>query len=201
MEEHEIIAQAGLLFTKYGIKSMTMDDIARQLGVSKKTLYQFVSNKKELVQKAVEMQVQMEQNCICGIFEEKGNAIDNLMEITSFVGKHMKEIHPSVMYDLKKYHPQAWKVLNNHKEQFIYANIKNNLEKGIEDGLYRPNLHPDIVTRFYLCMVSTIIDPEAEMDKYSQSELYSEMMRYHIRGIASEKGRKYLKQKFNQDDV
>ncbi|MEQ8908398.1 MAG: TetR/AcrR family transcriptional regulator [Vicingaceae bacterium] len=202
MEEKGLIEKAGELFVKFGIKSMTMDDISRHLGISKKTLYQFVDNKKDLVRKVVQAQVAQEQDCICEMFEGNGNAIDKLMQITEFVGSHMKELHPSVMFDLKKYHIEAWKCLNNHKEQFIYKNIKDNLDWGIKEGWYRENMNPEIVAHFYLSMVSMIIDPDnAPNVDLPREKIYEEMMRYHIRGIANSKGREYLKQKFNQDHV
>lgn len=200
MEDKRLIEKAGELFIRYGIKSMTMDEISRQMGISKKTLYQFVSNKKELVKKVVEQQVAQEQACICDLFEESGNAIDKLMQITAFVGNQMKELHPSVMFDLKKYHLDAWQLLNNHKEKFVYRIVKENMQMGIKEGFYRANLNPELVSRFYLSMANMIFDPDyaAETD-VPKEKLHEEMMRYHIRGIANSKGREYLKQKFNQD--
>ncbi len=198
MEEERLVEKAGELFIRYGIKSMTMDEISRQMGISKKTLYQYVSNKKELVKKVVEQQVAHEQACICDLFEGDGNAIDNLMQITDFVGNQMKELHPSVIFDLKKYHFEAWKRLENHKEDFIYRTVKENLEEGIKEGLYRENLNPEIVSRFYLSMTNMIIDPDQALgNEIPRESLHKEMMRYHIRGIANSKGREYLKQKFN----
>lgn len=204
MEEKDILNKAGELFMLYGIKSMTMDEIARQMGISKKTLYQFVSNKNELVKKVVGMRIHQEQECICQMVEPKGNAIDQLMEMTEFVRGNMKQMHPSVMFDMQKYHQDAWKTIQDHKEKFIHETVKNNLEKGIEDGFYRDNLEPAIVARFYLGMVNTVLDPIQsgfmEMG-FEQSEVHEQMMRYHIRGIANEKGREYLKEKFNTKNI
>lgn len=202
MEEKEILFNAGMLFMRYGIKSMTMDDIARQLGISKKTLYLYVDNKKDLVKKVMASHIEHDQDCIAEILVKDVNAIDEIMEITKMVAEQMKEMHPSVMFDLKKYHPEGFKLIIEHKDKFIYKNIKRNLEQGIEAGLYRSNLNPELVTRLYLAMVNTIMDPDNfPSANYSYAELHAEMMRYHIRGIASSTGREYLKQKFNQDNV
>lgn len=193
---------AGMLFMRYGVKSMTMDEIARQLGISKKTLYQFVDNKKDLVTKVVSMQIDHEQCCIQEVFDNTVNAIDELMEITRLVSSHLKEMHSSVMFDVKKYHIEAYQIIQEHKNKFMYKNIKKNLEFGIKTGMYRENLNPEIVTHLYLSMVNNIMDPDNETQRqFSTSELYTEIMRYHIRGIASAKGREYLKQKFNQENV
>lgn len=202
MEEKEIIQKAGVLFMRYGIKSMTMDELARQMGVSKKTLYQFVDNKKHLVKKVILQHIDVQQCHIQEVFNEKVNAIDALMEMTKVVSAQMKEIHPSVMFDLKKYHPESFCILQEHKQSFIYKNIKNNLEVGISSGLYRDNLNPELLTQLYLSMVNSIMDPEnSVMNDFSYADLHAEMMRYHIRGIASAEGREYLKQKFNQENV
>lgn len=204
MEEKDLIIKAGELFMLYGVKSMTMDEIARQMGVSKKTLYQYVSNKNELVEKVVSTRIDKEQECICQLVEPKGNAIDQLMEMTEFVRENMKRMHPSVMFDLQRYHMEAWQMISDHKEKFIYETIKANLEKGIEDGLYRSNLIPEIVARFYLSMVNTVMNPiESGMIDlgFEPGEIHEQMMRYHIRGIANEEGRDYLKEKFKKSNI
>ena len=202
MEELEVIQKAGQLFMRYGIKSMTMDEIARQMGVSKKTLYQFVDNKKDLVKKVMLQHIDMQQCNIQGVFGEQSNAIDALMDMTKVVGSNMKELHPSIMFDLKKYHPEAFAILQEHKQSFIYRNIKNNLEIGMKSGLYRDNLNPELLTYLSLSMVNSIMDPENLVkEDFSYADLHAEMMRYHIRGIASAEGRAYLKKKCNQENV
>ena len=187
---------------QYGIKSMTMDEIARQMGISKKTLYQYVSNKNELVVKVMAMKLSEEKDCMYQLFDSGNNPIDELMQITDFVRSNMKEMHPSVIFDLKKYHPDAWKLMHEHKENFIYNSITHNLQKGVEEGLYRDNLVPEIIAKLYLGMVNVIISGENFAEsKYNQAELHEQMIRYHIRGIANEKGRKYLKEKFKGNNL
>lgn len=199
MEEKEILINTGMLFMRYGIKSMTMDDISRQLGISKKTLYLYVNNKKDLVKKVIRSMIDEDQSCMEELFTKRGNAIDELMEVTKMVSTQVKEMHPSVMFDMKKYHPEAFSMLVEHKEKFIYKNVKRNLEEGIQSGLYRENFNAELVTRLYLAMVNTIMDPDhSQSSNFSYVDLHTEMMRYHIRGIASNKGREYLKSKFSQ---
>lgn len=198
----EIFKQAAELFTKYGVKSLTMDDIARQLGISKKTLYQHVENKKDLVRRSIEVHIDDEECTMKNQLDSSGNAIDELMSMTRLVGSQMKDMHPSVIFDLKKYHTDAFKCLVDHRDQFIYSNIKRNLENGVESGLYRDNINPEILTSLYLSMVNVILDPHHNtLSDYSNAEVYIEMIRYHIRGIASAKGREYLKEKFKQENV
>ncbi|MFT4756749.1 MAG: AcrR family transcriptional regulator [Vicingaceae bacterium] len=202
MEEKQLFEKVSQLFMRYGIKSMTMDEVARQLGISKKTLYQFVDNKKDLVKKMMEFHIDGEQCSLEATFSKCDNAIDEIMEMTKEVGSQMKEMHPSVMFDMRKYHPEAFQILVNHKDEFVRKCIHNNLENGIKEGFYRTNLNPEIVTELYLSMMSSIMNPENTPSKdINVHEVHGEMMRYHIRGIASSKGREYLKQKFREENV
>ena len=199
-KEQEILVKAAELFSKYGIKSMNMDDISRQLGISKKTLYQYVDNKKDLVKKSIELHINHEQCCMKDVLNEEDNAIDELLKMTKMVGSQVKEMHPSIIYDLKKYHAEAYKCLTNHRNLFVYEKIKRNIEKGVKSGLYRQNINPEILTRLYLSMVNVILDPESNsLSDFTNEEIYTEMVRYHIKGIASNDGRTDLKQKFKQD--
>lgn len=200
MEEKDIIIKAGELFVKYGIKSMTMDDISKHLGMSKKTLYQFVKNKKDLVKKVMNLQIQNQQGCICDMHDGKGNAIDKFMSIGSFVSEHIRALHPSVIFDLKKYHPEAWGVLNKHKEEFIYATIKENLEEGMAEGLYREDLKPELVARLYLAMTNSLLDPELFPSLTFAKELHKEMTKYHIRAVLSKNGIEYIKTKMEKNE-
>lgn len=201
-KEKDILFQAAELFTRYGIKSMTMDDVARHLGISKKTLYLYVDNKKDLVRKSIQSHIEDKQCLMDDHISSSGNAIDDLMMMTKMVSSQMKEMHPSIMFDLKKYHIEAYRSLVKHKDDYIYKNIKSNIESGMQSGLYRDNIQPEIVTRLYISMVNVIMDPsQSTLSTYNNDEIYTQMIRYHIRGIASSKGREYLKQKFKQDNI
>lgn len=202
MEEKELFEKVSHLFMHYGIKSMTMDEVARQLGISKKTLYQFVDNKKDLVKKIMEQHVDCERCHLEEVFKCCENAIDEMMEVSKQVSGQMKEMHPSILFDMKKYHPEAFQVLVRHKDEFVRKCIHKNLENGVKEGYYRTNLNTEVVADFYLSMVGAMINSEnVSSTKPSFAEVHGEMMRYHLQGIASTKGREYLKQKFNQENV
>lgn len=182
------------LFTRYGIKSLTMDDIARHLGISKKTIYQFVKDKKELVKKGMALMIKEEQSRIIESTKLSKTAIDELIEMTKCVSSKLGDIHPSVIYDLQKYHPEAWKILENHKQEFIHNIILNNIKRGVSEGYYRKNINPEIIANVYICMMDNIINPESSINKtMSLEELHLEIINYHIKGISNEKGVEYLK--------
>lgn len=182
------------LFTRFGIKSLTMDDIARHLGISKKTIYQFVKDKKELVKKGMELMIKEEQSRIIESTKSSKTAIDELIEMTKCVSSKLGDIHPSVIYDLQKYHPEAWKILENHKQEFIHNIMLNNIKRGVSEGYYRKNINPEIIANVYICMMDNIINPESSINKtMSLEELHLEIINYHIKGISNEKGVEYLK--------
>lgn len=190
------------LFMRYGIKSLTMDDISRHLGISKKTLYQFVSDKKDLVKQCVELTVAAEQCMLCGFVEEKGNAIDELFLVNKRISEKLQNIQPAVMFDLQKYYPEAWKLMENHKHCFIYEMMVKNINDGIAEGLYRENVHPEIVAKIYVSMIDKMFDAEFFPNRpFSFEVLHREIARYHIRGIANEKGVAYLTKKIKDENL
>lgn len=188
------------LFRQNGIKSMTMDDIASNLGISKKTLYKYVEDKNDLVTKLMQM-TQEEERCIIGqMVESNLNAIDQSFEISRFITEKLNDVHPSIMYDLKKYHPEAWKMFNEHKEMYISNWILENLEQGKSEGLYRADLNVEVIKDIFLARIDDILELKYDSQKkYSFSEIYLESFRYHIRGIASEKGITYLVNKIKKE--
>ncbi|MFN4233290.1 MAG: TetR/AcrR family transcriptional regulator [Bacteroidia bacterium] len=195
-KKEQIIIQAFELFMKNGIKSMTMDDIAKNMAISKKTLYQYFSNKDELVNAVLEKHIETDKCNVKNIFNPKNNAIDDLMQIATSINETLKRIHPSIHYDLEKYHPTAWKKFGEYKRNFIYENIKQNILKGIQEGLYRSDINPEIIATLYVSKADVIFDASVfAPEKYAFNRVYLEMLKHHIRGIATKKGLKYLDKK------
>lgn len=191
-----ILEQVAKLFMKYGIKSLTMDDIANELKVSKKTLYQFVTDKQDLVQKTLQKYCDEDKQMVVDIQKQATNAMEECLMITKHVKQKFASIHPSINYDLEKYYPEAWQMMQSHQMHFIYEMVKQNLENGIAEGFYRDDLNAELVARAYVTKVYAMIDRTDEvLKKYDFGTIYAEIMRYHLRGIASEKGHKHLNNK------
>lgn len=196
-KEQELIGAVLQLFMQLGIKSLTMDEIARQLGISKKTLYKYVTDKKDLVSKAMQCAIDEEQCVLCDLNAQEGNAMDKILAINKMVSEKLQSIQPAVIFDLKKYYPEAWEIMENHKREFIFNQVIENLTEGIEEGLYRENLNPEITARIYITLINSIFDSHLfERNIYSFQKIHTEVVRYHLRGIASEKGIKYIQSVF-----
>ena len=193
---NNILEQAARLFMKYGIKSLTMDDIANELKVSKKTLYLFVTDKQDLVLKTLQKYCDEDKKMVEEIKKQATNAMEECLMITKHVKQKFSSIHQSIYYDLEKYYPDAWKMMQDHQLNFVFETVKNNMEKGMEEGLYREDLNPEIIARAYVTKIYAMIDRTDEiLKKYDFGTIYTEVMRYHLRGIASEKGHKQLNNK------
>ncbi len=186
----------------YGIKSVNMDDLARHLSISKKTLYKHFKDKNDIVNEVISIIIQEERSAINEIKEDCENAIDGMIKVTQFVQDKLKDTHPAVMFDLQKYYPESFKLLMEHKNGFINEVIINNTHQGIKEGLYRKNITPEIISRLFLGNISLIMSMDIEKSlHFTFALLHIEMVRYHIRGIASEQGITYLKEYLNNDQL
>lgn len=193
---NNILEQSNKLFLKFGIKSLTMDDIANELKVSKKTLYQFVSDKQDLVQRVMEKYCSEDKIMVEEIKKQAENAIEESLLITKHVKQKFATIHPSIHYDLEKYYPEAYLKMKDHQEHFVYETTRENIEKGKAEGYYREDISAEIIARAYVTTVYAMIDRTDEvLMRYDFGTIYVEFMKYHLRGIASEKGHKFLNNK------
>jgi AcrR family transcriptional regulator len=189
----QIIPEIIKVFMTYGIKSVTMDDVAKHLRISKKTLYQYVQDKNDLVIKCLDFDCTMHENGIQEIIHKNFNAIDENIEISKFVMAQLRQVHPSIFYDLQKYYPEGWAMLQDSREGQTARVLHNNIKKGIQEGYFREDLHVEIQTRLWITRMNVIFDPRLfPMQEFKITEVYEQMFVHQIRGMASKKGLKYL---------
>lgn len=185
----KIITKAGDLFMQYGIKSISMDEVARSLGISKKTLYQHVNNKADLIQKVMIIHITEEKDAMCTIHETAKDAIDEMMQISRYVSELLQRVNPTVIYDLQKYYAKGWELMESLHFEHTYTLIKENIEKGMEQGLYRPNLDADIIAKLYIGRMDLVVDKNLfPIGEYTISQIHNNAMTYHLYGIMSTKG-------------
>jgi AcrR family transcriptional regulator len=192
--KQKILDTATDLFLNLGFKSVTMDDLAEQLGISKKTIYSHFSNKTELVKECtlgLFHKIAHGIDCIC---KEDKNPIEELYEIKRFALVNLKNEKSSPQYQLKKYYPQIYSTL--HKKQFeIYKDcVRTNILKGIQRGIYRENLNEDFVTRIYFAGMTSLKDESLfPRQDFPMGQLMEDYLEYHLRGIVTPEGRNILK--------
>jgi TetR/AcrR family transcriptional regulator, cholesterol catabolism regulator len=192
----KILVKAEELFFTYGVKNTTMDDLSRSLGASKKTLYQFVTDKADLVSRAMEHHIKQEHTHIDAIVQQAPNAIEELLSIARHVTGHMKGINPAIVSDMQRFYPAAWQLFTDYKMTFIYNTMLNNMKRGMKEGLYRSDINPDILSKIYIARMDLIIDQKLfPFAKYDFVSVYRETLNYHLHGISSSKGQAYLEKK------
>jgi AcrR family transcriptional regulator len=171
---------------RYGIKSVTMSDIARELGISKKTLYQFFTNKQALIEHTFEAHIQEELALIEGVKVSARDSIDEILKIARYVIQMLRKTSLAAMYDLEKYYRPTWLKVQQLHSSHIYHYILDNINRGIKKGLYRSEINPALIARIYVANTSGQLGiPVSETDL---EEMVREYTIYHIHGIATERG-------------
>jgi TetR/AcrR family transcriptional regulator, cholesterol catabolism regulator len=199
-KKQHIISESIQLFLKFGVKSLTMEDIARKLGISKKTLYAHVKDKEDLLLQAVVLFGKFEDKQLSEICSRGLNAIDESLEIKKWVLDMIQNIHPSVAYDIEKFHPAVSKRMKTSRHENVYRSIFQNIVKGQKEGLYRSDINADIVAKLYIGRMESIFDQELfPSSTYNVSDVYMEWFIYHIHGMATSKGLQLLENNFKNN--
>jgi len=187
--EKEIQSKAEELFLQFGVRSVSMDDLARELGKSKKTLYKYFSCKKDLVKKILLGYVEREKNALALISKQSDNAIDEWYRVFMHHLDFTKSLKISVQFDLKKYHPKIWDIIKRFKNQFIYQLVKENVIRGKHEGLYRDDVNEEAIAMFYVSRIEETVDNDmVKAMKLSPGDLFLSFVDYHIYGIATPEG-------------
>ncbi len=194
--ERELLVEVCAVFMRLGIKAVNMDDVARHLGVSKKTLYKHFKDKRDLVIRSLHLLIEETDLKMSSLRDHPGNAIDAEFAMMRYVRKMLAAQHPSVMFDLQKYYATAWAEVTHRREQLIYKTAQQNLERGQREGVYRSDFDSRIVAQFMVAIADTTKNAQTQMELGKpMSEIYFESFQYHIRGIASPQGLTYLEEK------
>ena len=203
MEASErILEKTHELFHQYGIRRVTMDDIATQCGMSKKTIYQYFKDKDELVDAASEAHIN-NNKCLCELHSQ--NAKDALHEVflaMEMAKEILEKLHPAILRDLEKYYPKTFSKFRKHKDEFMYKVVSKNLEWGIADGIYRPEIDVDVITKFRLESMffpfNLFVYPQS---KYNITRIEEEIMEHFVYGLATIKGHKLIEKYKKQRQI
>jgi AcrR family transcriptional regulator len=186
------------LFFRYGIKSLTMDDLARELGISKKTLYQFVDNKEDLVTKVVEKNIREDiHNCKVWA-DEAEDAVDEILIVLKNIQLEFQRMTHNLVYDLQRYHRDAWDKMLEHQHGFMLRLVHANLERGRREGLYRTDFNVDIVAKLHIAQTFQFFDDSLfPPTEYPREFVFREYILHYLHGLLSDKGRERLQAKLS----
>lgn len=191
--KERILKHARSLFMKYGIKSITLDEIAKDLGISKKTIYQYFQNKASIVYEVTEAYFEEEQQEIEHIETLAENAIDELIKICVWTSRALENMSPRLVYEIAKYYPKAFEIQHRYITSFVFEKLKENVQRGITEGLYRKELDPDLVARIRISQFDFSFRQDFfPIDVFDIWEVQIELFMLYMYGIVSENGRKFL---------
>ncbi len=197
----EIIFRAKSLFIRCGVKSVTMDDLAKGMGISKKTLYEQIPSKATLIEQMIHQHIKEEKKTLVQIKAQAQNAVEEMILIARYVTKMMQQVSPNIVFEIKKYYWESWKKLEKLNNEHVFHVIQQNLKNGIEQGYYRPDLPVEIIARHYVTLTSSIVDHEIfSANIFSMDRIFKETMLYHLRGITTPAGLELCLKHFSQLD-
>ncbi|TMU54857.1 TetR/AcrR family transcriptional regulator [Flagellimonas algicola] len=196
----KILHKATEMFLTLGFKSVTMDDLANEMGISKKTIYSHFENKTMLVEESTMDMFWFISNGIDEIIALTKNPIEELYEIKKFVMVHLKNEKSSPQYQLQKYYPKIHDALKKKQFEVMQDCIKENVKRGMEMGIYRDNLNVEFVSRIYFSGVTSIKDNNIfPIQIFTMAQLMDDYLEYHLRGITTVKGREIINSIINSN--
>lgn len=190
------------LFKIYGIRSISMDDIAREIGISKKTIYQYVANKTELLELVLKHMHSKESTPCFDVDKTTMNAIDILLAVSKNVSKQMKDLNPVNIFELQKYYPSIFREFVIMKRDHVFEQVKQNFAQGIAENIYRNDLDIELVARLYIQKLIDVHEPEfLSSVNFTFEKVFQVMFDNHIRGIANAEGLAYYEKQIKMSNI
>jgi AcrR family transcriptional regulator len=189
IERERILNGSDELFLQAGIKSVTMDDVARHLGVSKKTIYQVFKDKSELVTALVQMRLNTNIEAISTLMSNTGNMIGELLNLDNCAREIFSRVNPIVLHDLQRYYPEAWQLFQQFKTGFLVSVIEKLLNKGIAQGYIRPNLDVKIMAVVRVNQIELGFNQQVfPLAVFNMFDVQNQLMQHFNHGICTPKG-------------
>lgn len=191
--EEKILKGARELFFKYGVRSVTMDDIARHLGMSKKTIYQSYKEKDEIVHKLMQSHIKEDESHCAEAYKKGNNVVEEMFNMIRNITEIFSKVNPLLLYELQKYYPQSWKLVKEFKENFVQKMVEQSIEKGKKDGYVRLDANTKILSRLRMEEVEIAFNQAIfPPDKFSIVEVQLALAEHFLYGICTLKGHKLV---------
>ena len=189
----KILSGSKELFYKYGIKNITMDEIARHLAISKKTIYHAFPDKDSLVNSLMIKDLKANHEDFDEIFNRSANVVDEIFNIMKKMTEIFSNCNPVMYYDLQKFYPQSWKLFNDFREKFILTHVERSIEKGKKDGLVRLDVNTKILAHLRMEEISMAMSGIAfPHDKFNMLDVQLALTEHFLYGICTLKGHKLI---------
>ncbi|WP_421828074.1 TetR/AcrR family transcriptional regulator [Larkinella sp.] len=187
--KERILLKAEALFWKFGTRSITMDDISRDVGISKKTLYQHFTDKDDIVYQVMLYRLEKNRENVSCYMATAHDPIEEILLASEMMRQHLAEMNPALWIDVQRHYPRAWEVCTEFKEKFLLESIRNNLKRGIEQALYRPEIDVEIMARLRMELIRMAFDTDVfPRGVTAMIEVQIQLLHHFVRGILTEKG-------------
>lgn len=191
--KERILKIANELYMRYGVRSITMDEIAVQAGISKKTIYQFFADKDELVEAVFKAEIQQSESQCDRDRAASTNALEEVFKALDMIEEMFRNMNPTLVYDTQKFHPKAYQHLEKHKSEYLLSMIKDNIVRGQQEGLYREDINVDIMAHFRIESMMLPFNPAfSAKSRHNLADVEHEIMIHFLYGLASPKGYKLI---------
>lgn len=189
-----ILRMADELFRQYGIKSITMDDIARQLSVSKKTIYTHFSTKNDIVDEVIISSMQRIIADMNAISDKAKDAVDEILDVLNYMNEVFTRLHPALFYDLQKYHPGVWESFKKFQNNYLNKSLVDNLKRGMREGVYREDVNIEIAAQLRMNQLTSIYNTGIfPPKKFNLREVHVQSITMYLYSIATLKGFRLIK--------
>ncbi|HCM78041.1 MAG TPA: TetR/AcrR family transcriptional regulator [Cytophagales bacterium] len=187
----KILKGAEELFMRYGIRSVSMDNISSHIGASKKTLYQYFKDKDEMVYSVAEAHITRDIADMNAVASKAKDAIEEIVMMSSCLRENLRNMNPSLLFDLQKYHHQAWNLWVDHKTNYIKKRIERSIDQGKLEGTFRPELNTEIIAIMRMETIQIAFDPALyPSEKFALADVQMQLFEHFIYGLFTEKGKK-----------
>lgn len=189
----KILEETERLFFRYGIRNITMDDIARQLTISKKTLYEYFHDKDELVYDVLKAHIEIDKKEMSEAQHAAKDALEEIVKVSEGIKKDCEDMNPYLLHDLKRYYPNAYKLFSDFKDKYIIECIISNLERGIREGVYQATINVPILAKLRIHLIETAFNQDIfPADEFKTGEVHLQLLQHFLHGIVTLKGHKLL---------
>jgi TetR/AcrR family transcriptional regulator, cholesterol catabolism regulator len=199
VREQFILEQVRRLYRRYGIKSVTMDDVAHHLNISKKTLYEHFNDKEDLVRSILILENDIHTKVLAEIVSQELNAVEELLEVYRQIHKRFRDYNPSMEYDIRKYYPDLYTNIREIRRKNMLDSFLNNMNKGKKEGLFRQDLNTKIIARLHVLRIENLYDNDLfSIEELTSFNVFHELFVYHMHGILSDKGLRLFRKNFKK---
>ncbi len=199
--ELKILKGAEELIFKYGIKNITMDDIAKHLSMSKKTIYKFYKEKDEIIHSLMKVNIDEDKCRVKSVSERTSNVVEEVFELMKEMRDMFSKINPIVFHELYKYYPETWKEFQKFKNEFILETFEKSLTKGQKDGLVRKDINIKLLAKLRVKNIEMTLSGKVfSQDKFNMLDVQVAISEHFLYGVCTLTGHKIMNKYKKIDD-